>query len=287
MSEQNIHWFPGHMQKALREIENKLKVIDVVIELADSRAPLFSTRNPKLQALTKHKQTLLVLTKLDLADERKTKQHIDQLKKQYKIVLAGNLNDKNFVRSITQAVKKLGEPIHQKQAAKLMKPQALKVLILGIPNVGKSTLINKLAKRKAAGVENRPGFTRSQQFIKVDQDFILIDTPGVLPPNYEHQLAVINLALLGSIRQEILPIHDLAEHLAIYLIHHYDELLMNRYDAGPDNLLSPHALFTHIANRRGLLDNGVINLEKAETLLLNEFKNGMIGRICLGENDDS
>ncbi|HKL84430.1 MAG TPA: ribosome biogenesis GTPase YlqF [Bacilli bacterium] len=286
MSEQNIHWFPGHMQKALRDIENKLKVIDVVVELADSRAPLYSTRNPILAEKSKNKQKLLVLTKLDLADENRVKQAVEELKTIYDYVLAGNLNDRGFIRQIKAAVKMLGEPVHKKQAAKLMKPQALKVMILGIPNVGKSTLINKLANRKAAGVENRPGLTRAQQFIKVDQDFILIDTPGVLPPNYENKTAVINLALLGSIRQEILPLHDMALFLADYLIAHYPQLLKARYDLSDEALSSPEAMYLQIAIRRGLLDSGQVNTDKAETLLLNEFKNGVLGRVSLGEPHD-
>lgn len=286
MSEQNIHWFPGHMQKALRDIENKLKVIDVVVELADSRAPLYSTRNPILAEKSKNKQKLLVLTKLDLADENRVKQAVEELKTIYDNVLAGNLNDRGFIRQIKAAVKMLGEPVHKKQAAKLMKPQALKVMILGIPNVGKSTLINKLANRKAAGVENRPGLTRAQQFIKVDQDFILIDTPGVLPPNYENKTAVINLALLGSIRQEILPLHDMALFLADYLIAHYPQLLKARYDLSDEALSSPEAMYLQIAIRRGLLDSGQVNTDKAETLLLNEFKNGVLGRVSLGEPHD-
>lgn len=286
MSEQNIHWFPGHMQKALRDIENKLKVIDVVVELADSRAPLYSTRNPILAEKSKNKQKLLVLTKLDLADENRVKQAVEELKTIYDYVLAGNLNDRGFIRQIKAAVKMLGEPVHKKQAIKLMKPQALKVMILGIPNVGKSTLINKLANRKAAGVENRPGLTRAQQFIKVDQDFILIDTPGVLPPNYENKTAVINLALLGSIRQEILPLHDMALFLADYLIAHYPQLLKARYDLSDEALSSPEAMYLQIAIRRGLLDSGQVNTDKAETLLLNEFKNGVLGRVSLGEPHD-
>lgn len=286
MSEQNIHWFPGHMQKALRDIENKLKVIDVVVELADSRAPLYSTRNPILAEKSKNKQKLLVLTKLDLADENRVKQAVEELKTIYDYVLAGNLNDRGFIRQIKAAVKMLGEPVHKKQATKLMKPQALKVMILGIPNVGKSTLINKLANRKAAGVENRPGLTRAQQFIKVDQDFILIDTPGVLPPNYENKTAVINLALLGSIRQEILPLHDMALFLADYLIAHYPQLLKARYDLSDEALSSPEAMYLQIAIRRGLLDSGQVNTDKAETLLLNEFKNGVLGRVSLGEPHD-
>ena len=177
-------------------------------------------------------------------------------------------------------------PFIKKQKAKLIKPQALKVLILGIPNVGKSTLINKLASRKAAAVQNKPGLTRAQQFIKVDDDFILIDTPGILPPNYANKLAVLNLALLGSIRQEILPIHELAIALADYLIKEYPHLLIARFDLKPEHLVDAEQLLQQIAVRRGLLDNGVINVEKAETLLLIEFKNGVLGRISLGEDND-
>lgn len=284
MSEQNLHWFPGHMQKALKEIDNKLKIVDVVIELADARAPLFSTRNPVLGKKIANKITLLVLTKLDLADPKQVEISKELLKKEYTDVLAGDLNDKAFVRQIKEQVKKLGKPLHDKQALKGIKPQPLKVMILGIPNVGKSTLINKLANRKAAGVENRPGLTKSQQYIKVDHDFILIDTPGVLPPNYENKQAVINLALLGSIRQEILPLHDLAIELATYLLHAYPDKLRARYDLPLENIEAIEQVFEFIAKRRGLLDAGNLNTDKAEVLLLNEFKNGQIGRISLGES---
>ena len=283
MSDKNLHWFPGHMQKALRDIEAKLKIVDVVIELADSRAPIFSTRNQMLRDKIVNKQKLLVLTKLDLADPKKVAEATEILNDDYQKVMAGDLNNKSFVRQIKTEVQRLGIPLHEKQKAKLIKPQPLKVMIIGIPNVGKSTLINKLANRKAAGVENRPGLTKAQQFIRVDQDFILIDTPGVLPPNYENRLAVINLALLGSIRQEILPIHELATLLAEYLIKEYPHLLKERYDASGDDLASPLALFTALCARRGLLESGHPSIERAETLLLNEFKNGIIGRISLGE----
>lgn len=286
MSEQNLHWFPGHMQKALREIEAKLKIVDVVIELADARAPLFSTRNPMLRQKIGNKITLLVLTKYDLADSKKVETAKEQLKQSYTDVLAGDLNDKAFVRQIKETVKRLGRPLHDKQAAKGIKPQPLKVMILGIPNVGKSTLINKLANRSAAKVENRPGLTRAQQYIRVDSDFILIDTPGVLPPNYDNKLAVINLSLLGSIRQEILPLHDLAKELATYLLSEYPTLLKVRYDMAIEEISAIEDVFMLIAKRRGLFDSGVLNTDKAEVLLLNEFKNGLIGRISLGEEDE-
>lgn len=286
MSDKNLHWFPGHMQKALREIETKLKIVDVVIELADSRAPLFSTRNQLLRDKIVNKQKLLVLTKLDLADPKKVEEATAILNNDYQKVMAGDLNNKSFIRQIKTEVQRLGIPLHEKQKAKHIKPQPLKVMIIGIPNVGKSTLINKLANRKAAGVENRPGLTKAQQYIRVDQDFILIDTPGVLPPNYENRLAVINLALLGSIRQEILPIHELATLLAEYLIKEYPHLLTERYDASDHDFASPLDLFTAICTRRGLLESGHPSIERAETLLLNEFKNGIIGRISLGEVND-
>lgn len=286
MSEKNIHWFPGHMQKALRDIEAKLKVVDVVIELADSRAPIFSTRNELLRSKIGNKQKLLVLTKLDLADPKKVEEATDILQSDYQKVMAGDLSDKKFVAQIKAEVKRLGAPLHEKQRAKMIKPQPLKVMIIGIPNVGKSTLINKLANRKAAGVENRPGLTRAQQYIRVDQDFILIDTPGVLPPNYENRLAVINLALLGSIRQEILPLHELASLLGEYLLAEYPHLLKERYGVNSQEITSSLDLMHAIGLRRGLLESGQPSVERAETLLLNEFKNGVIGRISLGEKHD-
>ena len=171
-----IHWFPGHMNKALKEVEEKIKIIDVVIELLDARAPI-SSINPQLENIIKNKKRLVILTKPDLADPAETKKWEEELSKRYDYLLTLNLTDGNATNVIIKVVSKLGQEKWAKDKAKGMKPQPLKTIIIGIPNVGKSSLINRFAKRKAAGVQNKPGYTRGEQWIKVSNEFILsIDT---------------------------------------------------------------------------------------------------------------
>lgn len=276
-----IHWFPGHMSKALKQIEEKIKIVDVVIELLDARAPL-SSINKDLEKLIVNKKKLIVLTKADLADPQRTNNILKFLKNKYDKVLLLNLNDKNATKEISKAVNELGKDKWEKEKAKGMKPQAIKAMILGIPNVGKSSLINRLANRKAAGVQNKPGFTRGEQWIKVNNDFILLDTPGILPMNYNEKEKAANLALIGSIREEILPKYTLVEMLLNSFQKNYPDALKQRY--GIESIRDKESILTAIADRRKLLDSkGNFDLLKAETLLLKEFKDGLLGRFTLDD----
>ncbi|NLB48993.1 MAG: ribosome biogenesis GTPase YlqF, partial [Erysipelotrichia bacterium] len=227
MSKQ-IHWFPGHMSKALAEIENKIKLVDVVIELLDARAPL-SSINENLEKLIKNKKTLIVLTKEDLADAKQTTIWIEQLKKEYSQIIALNLKKASSANVLARAVIALGKDKWEKQKARGMKPQPIKAMIIGIPNVGKSALINRLAKRKAAGVQNKPGFTRGEQWIKVSQDFTLMDTPGILSMNYDIEYKAVKLVLIGAIREDILPNEKLSEKLLNFLKLKYPHALLERF----------------------------------------------------------
>ena len=175
----DIHWFPGHMNKALHEVEEKIKMMDVIIELLDARAPLSSV-NERLEKATQHKKKLFLISKADLADETQTKLWVKYFANQDSEVLVVNLTDKNCYNSIANAVIRLGKSKWAKEMARGMKPQPIRTMIIGIPNVGKSSLINLLAKRKAAGVQNKPGYTRGEQWIRVNKDFMLLDTPGGL-----------------------------------------------------------------------------------------------------------
>ena len=183
MSTQQIHWFPGHMKKALNNIIEKVKMVDVVIEILDARAPE-SSMNPDLEKAIKNKKRLAVLSKADLADPSQTKLWSDNLKKEFDGFVVLNLTDPKSTKILSNEVSKLGKEKHDKEMARGMKPQPIKTMIIGVPNVGKSSLINRIANRKAAGVQNKPGYTRGEQFIKVNNDFVLLDTPGVLPMNY-------------------------------------------------------------------------------------------------------
>lgn len=279
MPANNVHWFPGHMKKALVEIEEKIKLVDVVIELFDARAPL-SSQNPYLEKALANKKKLVLMTKSDLADPNETKLWSEKLKSKYDYLLVMNLTENKIGDALNKAIFELGKAKRQKEISRGMKPQPIKTMIVGIPNVGKSSLINKLAKRKAAGVQNKPGFTRGEQFIKVNQDFILLDTPGILPMNYDDQAKSINLALIGCVKEDILPNHILVESLLKILKKNYPSSLKERYDI--EEITTPEEVLKQIADRRKLVDsNGQLDLVRAESLLIKEFKDGKLGRITL------
>lgn len=279
MSQKNIHWFPGHMQKALRLIKERLKLVDIVLELCDARAPR-SSLNEVLRDITKHKKRIIVLTKNDLADQNITNKWVEYLSDKQVSTLFGNLNDNRFINEIKAEIARVRSQNEAKtlpDGHKILPPN---VLVVGIPNVGKSTLINKLSGRKAASVANRPGHTKNQQYINVDRSFILIDTPGILPPNYENKNYIHNLALLGTIREEILPIETLSVDLATFLLDKYYPLLQTRYDL-KEKINNPHELFISIAKRRGILGDELEVVNRTQSLLLTEFRNGLIGPISL------
>ena len=276
---QQIHWFPGHMNKALNEVENKVKLVDVVIELLDARAP-FSSINESLEKVIQNKKKLIVLTKIDLADQNATKEWVEALKEKYDSILTLDLKNNGAEAILSKAVIALGKDKWAKEMAKGMKPQPIRAMIIGIPNVGKSSLINRIAKRKAAGVQNKPGFTRGEQWIKVNKDFLLLDTPGILPMNYENQKKAAHLALIGAIREEILPNETLGEMLLEYLKNQYPSALKDRFDI--ETVGDRLTVLNQIAERRKLVDSvGQNDLLRAEALLLKEFKDGLLGKITL------
>ena len=276
---QQIHWFPGHMNKALNEIENKVKLVDVIIELFDARAPL-SSINENLEKITQNKKKLIVLTKCDLADPSLTSEWVTYFKNKYGNVLTLDLKNNQAEAVLSKAVVNLGKDKWAKEMAKGMKPQPIRAMIVGIPNVGKSSLINRLAKRKAAGVQNKPGYTRGEQWIKVNKDFLLLDTPGILPMSYENQKKAANLALIGAIREDILPNEVLGEELLAYLRKAYPEALKERF--GIETIGDRLEVLKEISEKRKLVDaNGKNDLLRAEALLLKEFKDGLLGKITL------
>ncbi len=275
----SIHWFPGHMNKALHEVEEKVKVVDVIIELFDARAP-FSSVNEQLEKATKHKKKLYLITKADLADPKQTELWQKHFKNEDSEVIVANLGDRKSYDIISNAVVRLGKSKWAKEMARGIKPQPIRTMIIGIPNVGKSSLINLLAKRKAAGVQNKPGYTRGEQWIRVNKDFLLLDTPGILPMSYENKEKAANLALIGSIREDILPNTDLVEMLLAFLKEHYPDALRERF--GIDEISSHKEVCLTISSKRGLLKaNNQPDIDKAESLLLKEFKDGLLGRITL------
>ena len=276
---QQIHWFPGHMNKALNEVENKVKLVDVVIELFDARAPI-SSINENLGKITANKKKLVVLTKTDLADPEQTKKWMDVLSKQFDAIISLDLKSSNAESILSKAVINLGKDKWAKEMAKGMKPQPIRTMIIGIPNVGKSSLINRLAKRKAAGVQNKPGYTRGEQWIKVNKDFLLLDTPGILPMSYTDTKKAANLALIGAIREDILPNEQLGELLIAFLKSHYPNSLNDRF--GISEITDRIAVLNQISERRKVVTStGENDLIRSEALLLKEFKDGLLGKITL------
>ena len=276
---QQIHWFPGHMNKALNEVENKVKLVDVVIELFDARAPI-SSINENLGKITAYKKKLVVLTKTDLADPIQTKKWMEVLSKQFDAIVSLDLKSSNAEQVLSKAVINLGKDKWAKEMAKGMKPQPIRTMIIGIPNVGKSSLINRLAKRKAAGVQNKPGYTRGEQWIKVNKDFLLLDTPGILPMSYTDTKKAANLALIGAIREDILPNEQLGEILLAFLKSHYPSALNERF--GIAEITDRITVLNQISERRKVVTStGENDLIRSEALLLKEFKDGLLGKVTL------
>ena len=277
-----IQWFPGHMKKAQNALIERLKIVDSVIELLDARIP-YSSRNEYLYKITKDKERLVVLTKADLADPIITELWIKFFEeKGYKAIFA-DLNNEKDVRKIISLSETLGEKRRKKDEARGIKPRPVRAMIIGIPNVGKSTLINKIAHRKAASVANMPGHTKSQQWIKVSNKFELLDTPGILETSYEDKSKALSLALTGSISSRVLPNDELADKLIDFLKEYYPVEFKSRYDLD-DLSISNHEILSLIAKKRGYLNKMNSDLEKASLVLLNEFKNGVIARCSLERN---
>ena len=279
----DIQWFPGHMAKALREINERIKVVDIVIEICDARAPL-SSINPELFNIIKNKPRIMILSKKDLADENITKSWLKYFEEKGYIALAMNLNKDNLDVIFNISKVCLKEKI-EKDKRRGLKPQPIRALVVGIPNVGKSTFINKLSKRKAANVGNMPGVTKAQQWIKIKNDFELLDTPGVLWPKFENQEIGTKLALIGTIKQDILDKSNLAYSLLNYLFNEHPEFLTNRYGielVDEFNDENEIVLLERIGRKRGLLKaKGEVEINRVEEIILKEFKEGLMGRYSL------
>lgn len=283
MQQKGVHWFPGHMVKAMREIQERLNLIDVIVEIVDARAPK-SSKNPFLENITSSKKRIIVLSKKDLADSNKLSKWVNYYEQNGYLPVEADLNNASDINRILKAIAIAGKDKIERNIRKGMKPQAIRAMVIGIPNVGKSTLINRLSKRGSASTANTPGHTRSQQWIKVDKTLELLDTPGILPPHYEDKQVAINLALIGSMKAENISISDLSDLLIEFLLSNHKEDFINRYSLKEDDLKSNVSIFEAIAKRRGLLlTKGSFDIEKAELLLLKEFKEGLIAKSIVDE----
>ncbi|MEV2914579.1 ribosome biogenesis GTPase YlqF [Paenibacillus larvae] len=286
-----IQWFPGHMTRARREIQEKLKQLDVVIELLDARIPL-SSRNSMIDEILKDKPRLVVLNKSDLADPVVTEAWVAFFEKETLKALPIDAASGFQVKDIIPRCKELASHKIEAQIQKGIKPRPVRALIVGIPNVGKSTLINQLAGKKIAATGDRPGITKGQQWIKVGKEMDLLDTPGILWPKFEDQLVGLKLAATGAIREEILHLDEIAFYLTKQLIIHYPQALRERYGLAelPGDLEDNHAIvdvMETVGRKRGaIMSGGRVDLEKTSSVLLRDTRSGKLGRVSLERPSD-
>lgn len=276
-SKLNINWFPGHMTKAKREMQEKLKMVDMVIECRDARIP-YSSKNPLLEEIIQQKPRLILLTKIDKADPVRTKEWIEILSNETTQVLAVNVLKDNVVSLITQASQECMKAMIERQKRRGINPRAIRAMVVGIPNVGKSTLINRIAKKKAVQAADRPGVTRSLTWVKVTKDLELLDTPGVLWPKFEDEHVGMCLAVTGAIRDEILPLEDVCAYAMRHLIHCYPEQLKERFDV--EIIDDPYEMIERIARKRGFIKaNNQLDMDRAIQRFLRDVRDDFVGRI--------
>ena len=292
-----INWYPGHMAKTRRQIKEDLKLIDIVIELLDARIPIAS-RNPDIEEITKGKKKIVILNKCDLSEEKENQRWLSYFAKKG---IPAVLTDSQSGTGIGQVVSKIEEVMKDKKEemdSKGRTGRKIRAMILGIPNVGKSSFINRISKRTLAGVGNKPGVTKQKQWIRINEKVELLDTPGVLWPKFENNEVALHLAFTGSIKEDVLDRIEVAYELTKYLLEEYPEKICQRYqlneeyikeimgqDFQPENQ-NIYEIMQEIGRRRGcIISGGNIDDEKTAKILLDEFKNGVLGKITIEKAD--
>lgn len=289
----NINWYPGHMLKTKREIIEDLKLIDVIVELLDARIPL-SSQNPDIAKLIANKKRIILLNKSDLAEDMQNKKWVEHFKANNIIAIETDANIGKGIKEITKTIEKIMEGDIEKAISRGIAKRRIRIMIVGIPNVGKSSLINRLCNRKSAIVGNKPGVTKQKQWVKISENIEVLDTPGVLWPKFEDEKTSLNLAYIGTIKDELLQKTEVAFSLLEYLYNNYKKELFERYKLTDDELSNImqdegayeenkiYSLMQLIALKRGaLLSMGNIDDEKIAGIILTEFRSGKIGKVTL------
>ena len=277
---EHFNWYPGHMKKATDQIRKSLKLVDLVAEVIDARIPL-SSRNPVIDTLLEKTPHLLLLNKKDLADPRESDRWEEFYRSLGMEVLKIDSLHGNITRDIEEASRHLLQDVFHKRQEKNIENTKMRMMIVGIPNVGKSTLINRIANRRVTQVGNRPGVTKQNQWIKTKGDFELLDTPGILWPKFEDKKTGLHLALLGSIKDEIMDVQDLAFELIKILQKSYPQVILNRYGVDPEGK-GTLEIMDEIALKRGAILRGhEVDYQRVSSMLLDEFRKGALGRITL------
>ena len=279
----HIHWYPGHMAKAERQIKEQLSIVDVVVELLDARIPL-SSANPKMDDLLGNKPRIVVLNKADLGDPAITEEWVRYFAEQEIPTILLNAVSGMGLKELYKSVAEVMKPELEKRAKKNMLPRRARVMIVGIPNVGKSSLLNRICGRNRVDTANRPGVTRAQKWIKTQGGFDLLDTPGILPPRLEDQEVARKLALTGAVKDDIYDMDMAVREFLNILREKQPEALKTRYKLEDDNLneLPVDELLELIGRQRGLLRPGnQVDLEKTGRVIVQEYRNGKLGAISL------
>ena len=280
----SINWYPGHMVKAKREIIQNLKLIDVVVEILDARIPI-SSHNPDLNQIIKNKKKLILLNKSDLAQESENKKWIEFFKKEGIKTISVDSKTGKGVNETISIIKDIMKDELDIQAKKGKVGKQIRTIVLGIPNVGKSSYINRLTKRVSANVGNKPGVTKQKQWIKLDKNIELLDTPGILWPKFDTEEIALNLAFTGTIKDEILENTEIAYKLLEFLISNYYDNVINRYKLENVEIKTDNKILEYmelIGKKRGaLVSGGKVDFEKTANILLDDFRSGKLGRITL------
>lgn len=276
----NIQWYPGHMTKTRRQIEADLKQVDAVCEIVDARIPM-SSRNPDIDSICANKPRIIILNRMDLADNNATKSWIKYFRSLGYAAISTDCKSKKGIADFQPAVRSVLKEKIQRNAERGMN-RPLRVMIVGIPNVGKSTLINQISGRKGAKAENRPGVTRGKQWVTVDPSLLLLDTPGILWPKFEDPNVGMMLAYTGAVKENIIDIEELACKLAELLWKYYPDTLRERYGIEVAEDLPGYQLIEEMGRKRGyLLARGEIHTERMSKVLIDEYRSGKLGKFTL------
>jgi len=284
-NQMNIQWYPGHMTKTRRQIEADLKQVDAVCEIVDARIPI-SSRNPDIDAICGSKPRIVVLNRMDLADQEATKRWMAYFRSKGMAAVATDCKTRKGIADFQPAVRSVLREKIERNAAKGMN-RPVRVMVVGIPNVGKSTLINQISGRKGAKAENRPGVTRGKQWVTVDNGLLLLDTPGILWPKFEDPRVGMMLAYTGAVKEGVIDMEELACNLMELLWKFYPNTLRDRYKIDVVQDTPGYKLLEEAGRKRGfLLSKGEINTERMAKVLLDEYRSGKLGRLTLEEPEE-
>lgn len=288
----NINWYPGHMAKTKRQMIEDLKLIDIVIELLDARIPI-SSQNPDIKEIVGNKKKIVLLNKCDLAEEQENRKWVKDFENRGIKAILTDSNSGAGVQELIRVIKEMAKQDLNEMAKKGRVGKSIRVMILGIPNVGKSSLINRISKKTSAGVGNKPGFTKQKQWIHVSDNIELLDTPGVLWPKFESDEVALNLSVTGTIKDEILEKTEIAFYLIKWLLENKEEALLERYKITKEEvneiqetIQNPNEqiveVMAKVAKKRGaIVSGGYIDEERVASMIIDDFRTGKMGRITM------